>query len=146
MVKATGERKQFSPTQFQSSALQAFPHFSFSPTDSRLYYSVSCKMSIWRLTLQELHTHTHTFIKMCVLVYIFDSRRVSDTAHCIISPLTLLEILASDLKSFQIPFFNPNIVSHLASKGAPFQSKLEFHVGWIAQEFIAHFQGLLNLI
>lgn len=27
----------------------------FSLTDSRFYSSVSCKMSIWRLTLQELH-------------------------------------------------------------------------------------------
>lgn len=85
-------------------------------------------------------------IKMCVLLQILTLDGSATLRTVSFHYWPSLKILALDLKSFQIPFFNPNIVSNLISRGAPFQSKLESHVGWIAQEFIAHFQGLLNLI
>lgn len=79
---------------------------------------------------------------MCVLLQIFELAGSATLRTVSFHYWPCLKILAPDLKSFQIPFFNPNVVP----SGAPFQSKLEFHVGWIAKEFIAHFQGLLNLI
>lgn len=142
MAKAAGEKQQLRSTRFQASARQAlFTFFSHLPT----YFFVSCKNEDLEIDLTKATENKKSNENVCSSAN-FDTRRVSDAAHWIILPLTLLALLASDLKSFQVPFFNPNIVSSLVSRGASFQSKAEFHVGWIAQEFIAHFQGLLNLI